>query len=201
MRLENYLKEAHGGSYGTYGTGRTKHLSREEFYKELKNYSDMANYYLKGGVLFMRGVKRSAAGEFGHVVPIESKRESAYTSNYYTLISSYDSSWNGIPPRDRSIVGSTDYDKASGYAGGGQSDGFYVVLPKNGSVIGEADAVDFWMTFKHIFGDSYYPLGRLNDDITRIFKVIGQGVSDDSLSSLKKACKAVDKALKVIYNW
>lgn len=176
MRLQQYLTE-----------NRSKKLSIDQFLKELPKYHDILKYYYKGGTLILRG--GTDVGDVGIISPSKfEERRSAYTSNYYTLISSNDPSWKHIPKRSMAVVGATDYDKVDGY-----NEDIYIVLPRNGTIIAQSPTEDFWGSFNHAFGDDPYPLRNFNNSLTKVFNYVG--INDDpdgSLSELKKACKAVD---------
>lgn len=180
MRLQHFINE--------YNEDRTKEINLDTFTSILPKHTDILKYYKKGGKLFLRG--GSGYSDFAYVKPYDSdERKSAYTYNYYTLISSNDPSWKHVPPRNRSVVGSTKYDKASGY-----NNTLYVVLPENGSLIGQSPSEDFWGSFAHAFGDDDYPLRNFNDQLYDLFKIAGySGTGDDSISNLKSACNRVDK--------
>lgn len=187
MRLKKFLLEDYGamdgGGYG--GQHRSKDIEEQDIYNMCKDYMDMFKYYDKTGIRFMRGV--SSSSDYAIINPSKSTRASAYTSNYYTLISSEDPSWKNIPPRNHSVVGSTGYDKAESYGN------LYILVPKNGSKIAQCQSEDFWGTFQHAFGDENYPLGDFNRSLTNIFRRIDIKQPDKSLSVLKSACKEFDE--------
>lgn len=197
MRLQHFLNEAGSMEDGGYSITRSKSITEEDFTKQLKSYSNIIEYYAKGNKVIYRGIK-GLYGNYGYVNPsLSQKRKSAYTFNYYTLISSEDSSWKGIPPRDKSIVCSTSYDKASGYETSPDMSGtLCVVLPKNGSNIAQTHTEDFWGSFQHAFGSDSYPLGSFNRTLNSTFNFITKEDGDDSITDLKKVYKKVDEWVK-----
>lgn len=179
MRLQQYLTE-----------GRSRSIELDDLLKLIPHYSDMMEYYLKGGKPLMRGLPNY--GNFKIVQPSQHReRESANTSNYYTLLTSNDPSWKHIPPRNRAIVGSTQYAKASRYGSE-----LYVMVPKNGTMIAQSPTVDFWGSFNHAFGDDDYPLGNFNDNLSELFETAGIYNSDSSYQKLKDSCKKFDTFIK-----
>lgn len=71
----------------------------------------------------------------------KSKRESANTSNYYTILfSELLPSWKNIPRRDHALVCSTNFYKARRYA----EEYPYIIIPYDTTLIAETHQDDFW---------------------------------------------------------
>lgn len=70
-------------------------------------------------------------------------RKSANVPNYYTVLMSQSPSFNSFPPRDKSLICSTNMEKADMYS---ESPTCYAVFPVNGTVIGVANKPDIWDT-------------------------------------------------------
>lgn len=70
------------------------------------------------------------------------ERRSQNTANFYTLfLSVFSDKWKAFPPRDRSLICSTDRGYASDYGD------LYAVFPANGTKIGMCSEDDFWYSF------------------------------------------------------
>lgn len=124
MRLVNYLNES-----------RTKPLDRELVKYLLKNeFSDMAKNLLKGEVLY-RGMRTKS--DYSLLDPSKFEtRQSANTSNHYTLFINNHPMWKDYPKRE--IICSTDEGYAEDYGD------LHLILPENGAKIGICSAEDIW---------------------------------------------------------
>ena len=108
----------------------------------------------------------------------EGSRESAHTSNYYTLVINEDKSWNGYPKR-KLICFTEPSSRAKTYR----------VLPMNGVKIGVCSSMDIWYSFKDIY------VHILNRQLTRLFGGIDK---DENMAMFKRACTAVDKKMRTV---
>lgn len=196
MRFKEFLIEVAGGGFKERVDlpPRSKDISEDEFYKQLKNYSKSVKGFLDNDIKFYRGVRKSIKGKYGFVNPRQSQRSSSYTSNYYTVIMSESPKWKKYPKRDESIVGSSYFYKASGYGDAK----IYLVFTHNNGDIAQTHSEDLWGAFKHVFGDNEYPLGEFNEILDAIFDTVGYKDTspDNSLQELKTACGKVDEFIE-----
>jgi hypothetical protein len=110
--------------------------------------------------------------------PKLSKRKSANTSNYYTLLFSNLPSWRRFPRRDSSLICTTNSMVAGNYSG--MFGGLYIIFPVNGSKIGICSHNDMWSQ----------SLIDLNDDGPSDFNEALQqsGLSSNSFNALISSC-------------
>jgi hypothetical protein len=153
MRLEKFI----------INEGRSKEIQLEDAWKIASQYSDAIKLYRKSFNYIMRGIQsndwrqdETYRGNYLTIQPSKFERKSAYASgNYYTLLIDNLPKWKPYPKRSRSIVGSTDSNKAGTYVSSGN---IYFVFPKNGSSVGVAPKGDIFNSFKDV-----YTLGKFTD--------------------------------------
>lgn len=95
----------------------------------------------KDGYHIYKGMDNESLGDITKLTPIRNRR-SRWTRNYYTLWVNNHSDWSRFPKR--SVVCSTNKGYARGYGK------VFVILPRNGSLIGIAPTQDFWGSFDAI---------------------------------------------------
>lgn len=157
MRLYSFLNEAINNV--------ETEINKDEFYKLLKekcknNLKDVLN---SKSIHIYRGIKIDDRFlKFtGNKI-----RKSANTSNYYTILfSDILESWKNIPKRNKSLICTTDYIKASEY---GQA---YLVIPYDNTKIAYCDADDFWnitMSSKILWQNSIRQLTYINTILSKL---------------------------------
>ena len=134
MRLESYLLTE----------GRSKKIELDEAYDIIKNKCmKAAKAYHKDTARIYRGINNNKEALL--VDPKSgSPRESANTSNHYTLLMDNLPSWKKFPKRGRSLICTTFQGRTSGHGIG------YAVFPYDGSKIAVASKEDIWFSFKEI---------------------------------------------------
>jgi hypothetical protein len=112
----------------------------ENIRAELKPYKNIIDRYIGHENYIYRGMRNS-----GKLVKLDASklnRKAANTSNYANILTSYLPSWEGWPPRNKSMVASTDEDQAYGYGS------LYVAIPVENQKIGVCLLhPDFWENF------------------------------------------------------
>jgi len=190
MRFENYITES-----------RSRDLKREEFEKLVRTkYSDAAKRTIenKDGSVIYRGVMD--VGRYAITDPSVGKpRTSANTSNEYTLLIDNLKVWSDYPKRSRSVVCTTASSYSQNYGD------IYIVLPMNGTKIGECSGKDFWESFPYtnkVMG--IYDMDDFNMVLKFLFRVAtGEEKHDNNWSTLNHAMKEFDKKFKDEFdeNW
>lgn len=177
MRLQSFLLSE----------GRSTHVSSEFATDYIKKHcTDAIDAYNKGSKMY-RGT--TDKGDFALVKPSEYNRASAYASaNFYTLLLDNLSEWKRYPKRSKSIVMSTDINKAWEYSDDGGKK-LYVCLPVNGSKIGVCSGEDIWESFPSTLGN----LGWWSDDMSSIY---GDWASE-SWNLFKQTINDYDKEVTV----
>jgi hypothetical protein len=166
---------------------RKQGLSIEELIEELKtNYSTALQKY-KRGIAIYRGSSTYLAGNPFVTNPRVSKRKSANTKNYYTLIMSSSPKWSKYPPRNLSLICSTDYEYASDY---GMP---LVVLPENNARIGICNYEDLWQSWYNGVELENFP-----HIISKIFNTHLKKDFDSSPAEFRDGCKLLDKMAEEI---
>jgi len=100
--------------------------------------------------------------DYGYVSPSKFKRESAHTSNYYTLIIDNSDKWSEFPERSKSIVCSTSEERASEYGGIGSNIPLRV-FPEIGGKIGVCPQQDIFFSFKELISLGFKNLRDFNN--------------------------------------
>lgn len=150
---------------------RTVAVDRKDLdLKHIKqNCSNAIEQYYNGNTIF-RGIKRrSESILFGD--SRTSTRESANTTNFYTLLLDHVlPNWENYPPRSKSWICTSHYYSAVGY---GKT---YVVLPFDSTRIAVASDYDFWMSFPYLAENtnSIYDMSDLNHEIELIGNLVLQ---------------------------
>jgi hypothetical protein len=108
----------------------------------LKTHCSDAIHGYNNGIRVYKGIQY-----FGHsfVFTDSSKieRRSQNTGNFYTeFLSKFSPAWKELPPRNRSLICTTQLRVARGYGN------IYFVFPVNGIKIGICPVDDFWMSFR-----------------------------------------------------
>lgn len=109
--------------------------------------------------------------------PLLSKRESANSQNYYTILTSMLQSWEDWPNRDQSIVCSTNFYRARDY---GQT---YVVFPIDNPNIAVGSDMDFWYCFQKLC--DHFKVEDLNDFNNLIDMTLGRITYENANIKLK----------------
>lgn len=177
MRLKNYINE-----------GRSKEVTFDFVQKYIKNNCKNA---LKGTKIF-RGTP-SYSEFFYFIQPKQSKeRISPYADeNYYNLLLSNLPSWKKFPPRNKSIICTTDEENAEVRTGKGL---VYLVLPRDGAKIGVCPSIDIWWSFSE---SKINNLNEFNVVLDTLFyymlpRSIRNSGLDRSYEQFVKACKMAD---------
>jgi hypothetical protein len=152
------------------------------------------------GTPMFRGV-RSYTQDYYYVEASESTpRISPYSDhNFYNLLFSNLPSWKQYPPRDKSIVGTTDFDRA----GNRQQGTPYLIIPKDGTKIGVCPEYDIWFSFSNNMSGT---LDHFNDVLTDFFyeNNVSSTKIETDYNSFKKACMKIDKLKEtgrlILYN-
>lgn len=167
---------------------RGKELERHEFENLIRtSYSDAAialtqytNAVIYRGVWDYNG--------YAIVDPTKGKlRRSLNTTNEYTLIIDNSPLWKDYPKRSRSLVCSTNYKQAEMFGDVG------IVIPKNGTNIGECPDGDFWISFPHL--EKRTSVRSLDEFNYNIQYLIGSG-HDKNWATLRKELVSFDRELK-----
>lgn len=119
-----------------------RELSLTQAIEYAQRYCYEAMQNAKHKKFLFRGV-RAGDESFLTIDPSVSARRSANTSNYYNLLFSNMSEWSAYPSREKSVICSSDphYTRAFGNC--------YVVLPRDGAVLGECPTEDLWSSFQN----------------------------------------------------
>jgi hypothetical protein len=144
----------------------------EAFFKKHKPKLKTAiNAYLNGKIIY-RGVPNKSSMLL--VDPTKVERKAANTFNYMNLLQSNLPSWSAYPPRNRSLICTTNYKHARHYGD------YFVVLPFGDPVIGICPSGD-WFDTMHEFGGP----DSINDDF------------NDFYDNLKYLLESKDKKIKL----
>ena len=188
MKLKRYLQE-----------DKDEELTVEINYTELEEDNCInlikKSYYigLNNKYRIYRGINNDA--NYMYVNPKLVTRRSAYASkNYYTELLDFFKSWKDYPKRSKSLICTTKYGYASKYAA--DSDGIYVVIPKNNAKIGVCPEEDIWSSFQEISNLNFETLNDFNIDLAKLFTTI----YDSPTVSIVKACKNITKRTLEIYD-
>lgn len=150
-----------------YDSSRTSKLTREQFVELIKNNcSDNIRTMIKS----KKGVWRGSWKEKGMYALMDSsrateKRTAANVRNYSNLILSNSKTWEKFPKRDESFICSSAFSYAKKYA---RSDP-HLVIPFDGTVIGECPADDIFESFHNV------PY----QDVPQFYKYVGYDVGID----------------------
>lgn len=191
MRLEKYLLEYRQYNKET----RSKDISEEEAIKIVKTKCKQAvKIYTSSNTRIYRGLYKSGLGYYRYVEPSKFKRLSANINNYYTLMIDNFKAWSKYPKRSKSIVCTTDANRACMYS---HCNYPFVVFPFDGAKIGVCPEFDIWDTYVDV--DSFIPitLDQLTNELERQF-IFSYGSHIFEWSDFKKACKELDKDKKNI---
>lgn len=120
-------------------------------------------------------------------------RDSAYTSNEYTVLMSELPSWSAFPKRSHSIVCTTDAGRAEDYG----SATFVVVLPDQFN-LGICSRYDLWVSFPYLgMKTTIDSLHGFNNDfaalIERATKSHWFATKETSLADMKEKCRALQE--------
>lgn len=173
-RLKNYIKEA-----------RSVIIEPNEATELINRWCMDA---VNSNWLIYRG-NSSITGNWYAVDPSAAReRHSAYASgNQYNLLLSNLPSWKKYPKRSKSIIASTDWRGARGYA----HDEPYILLPYDGASIGVCPKQDIWYSFKLFPMNETTGMEDFNIELGRLFHYL-LGKSDRTYEDIKKHCDMVD---------
>lgn len=175
MRFENYLSE-----------GRTTPISYEKSVAFIKkNCMNSARMYFNKNVGLFRG-HVSITTDFGIVNPKKHERESANTSNFYTLLMDNLPQWKDYPKRGKSLICSNSEEGAYG-----DSSNKFLVLPVDNAKIGVCSEYDFWESFRNTWPGS--GMDFFNNSLEKLLRKYAGGASDTSWAKLKKQIDDADK--------
>ena len=104
----------------------------------------------KNSPLYRGDPRTRTTGGFAIIDLTTSTRKSENTSNYYTEIFDNIPSMSKFPKRSKSLICSTDLDRAEGYSGNTAP---FIVIPFDDSKIGVVNEDDLWQTGVTLFGD------------------------------------------------
>lgn len=186
----------------------SNHSESEEHALQLlrSNYKNIVialNQFSKGDQIY-RGV--SLTNDVVMIDPTKATRAAANTSNFMNmLVSNILPSWSGWPPRDHSLICTTDWSTARGYGGTGGSyeKGPHVVLPFGDPVIGICGATDFWGSFEGLYPPSMNDMFEnvVKDYLHRPIGQTPEQLKKDLLDlSAHLAANPADK-LEILDNW
>jgi hypothetical protein len=137
----------------------------------------------QSGVKIFRGVDANDM-PWMYVNPLRTTRQSANTSNHYTLMIDNNPKWKKFPKRSKSIIATGSRTTARGYGG---MTGIYNVFPMGDPLIGICPWDDFWESFKKSlewFGDGQIEtMNDFNAAIGKLGEAFLVDVSDDSFES------------------
>lgn len=134
MRLNSYILTE----------GRGTQIEEGDAISFIKTHCKKAlKAFLDNDILY-RGMEYN--GEYYHIDPKTGTRESANTSNEYTLIMDGNSRWKEYPKRSKSLVCTTSSRKTNSY---GHT---YMVFAKDGSRYGVCPKDDLWDSFSTFGG-------------------------------------------------
>ena len=154
-----------------------------------KDCKKILNAFKKGG-----GIYRGIYDEFEpfmKVKPSSFTRESANTSNVYTLVLDNHPKWKRYPKRSQSIICTSHQGNATGY---GEA---YFVFPKDGSTYGICPSSDFWVSFEKV-GIEWMD-GDFNNRLSWLYNTlygVRKGLNPKSYNELVKQLKDIDKLIK-----
>jgi hypothetical protein len=120
--------------------GRSKSITEDQAVDGIRKDCKMMLAAIKKKTGLFRGVY-AESNQFLKVQPSKFNRESANTSNLYTLVIDNHPKWKKYPKRGKSIICTTHDGNASAYG-----DVFYV-FPKDGSSYGICPNSDMWISF------------------------------------------------------
>jgi hypothetical protein len=118
-------------------------VDNEKVLKMLNSdYSDAWLAFTENDHALYRGMKMN--NEVAIIAqPSTGERRSENTFNFYTLFIDENKYWEGFPKRSKSLICSTNIERAREYSRKASSS-LCVVFPKNGSLIGIVPAEDIW---------------------------------------------------------
>lgn len=111
------------------------------------------------------------------VDPTKVERKAANTHNFVNIIQSNSKAWKKFPPRNRSMICSTDESTARAYSYGG-SGGAYIVLPFGDPLIGITPSGDFWDGFINSNGTDVYSFNTALNFLYAKLQMIFNGVTN-----------------------
>jgi hypothetical protein len=193
--------------------------STDETLMLLKKHCSDLLWMIKMDAPFRRGDKKlRIPGGLAIVDPTQTVRMSENTSNFYTMLMSNLPSWKDWPRRNRSFICSTEESKAAGHAidYGKPSATFnsqsenqtYVIIPCNGSKIGEVGEADIWGTRVNFLGKTW-DLPEVNHLFDRLnllptwkeFKEFDSKPLDEKMAELSVLEKPFSIPESYIFRW
>jgi len=142
MRLNSYILSE----------GRGHAVELEDAVSFIKSHCKKAlKVFLDSDKVLYRGAPYG--GDYYHIDPKTGTRESANTSNEYTLIMDNDPRWKDYPKRSKSLICTTSTRKTNHYGN------TYMVFAKDGSRYGVCPTDDLWQSFSTFKGLS---MGSVN---------------------------------------
>ncbi len=187
MRLHNYILE-----YANYKKiGRGKEISEEQALKLAPKFSQAILSILKGNPYILRYINNNM--NYYLIDPKKGEeRKSANTFNYYTLIMDNSKRWSKYPKRSKSIICITENKNKF-------NSPYYLVLLKNGSILGECSGRDLWVSFKNI----KIQMLDWSEQVNKILKMpyLDKDKNtypqfDKNIITFKKSCENFDKWFK-----
>ena len=153
-------------------------MSLEKTAEYFKQHGSQYAWMLDDEKYIWRGDRKfnTPTGKANIVDVNKTTRVSANTSNHYTLIFDNHPEMKDFPKRSKSLICSTDYDRAKQYQGFLRG-APYIILPTNNSTIGFVKHLDIWDVYVELFGksmsistanDVFYSL-RIKDDSIKSF--------------------------------
>lgn len=179
--------------------GRTEQISMSETLDILitKNPSGLS------GLSIFRGVRELHAQiPAAFVKPSEYTRRSANTTNYYTTLLDNLPSWQKYPKRSKSIICTTDFDRAEGYS---YNKNTFYVFPAEGSKVGICPQNDIWKSFKEFDYENWEDLSIFNISMNSLLKIYGNltknyYVDDSNYNAMLEAFDYITEHKQKIYD-
>lgn len=162
MKLETVLLEVQSRAYGVDWRGAMTWL-RDNAPKTIKRMVENPDFdYVYRGYY-------SGGESYNVISPNTKRRKSRNSKNHYNLWMSEHSSWLSYPPRNRSIICTTD----NNYARNGWTD-IALVVPKDGARWGVCSSHDLWWSFSRGISEV---TGKGHGNLKEFFSVLEYLVS------------------------
>jgi len=160
-------------------TGRIEIITEDKVIKLLSKYSEEELNEIFSGPRFYRGDNKAFAYGICRPTKLDKRVSPNVYNNYYNLFLSNDETWKEYPPREYSIIGSTDLDSISNY-----DNLVYICIPLSKQAnIGIAPNYDLFKSFKTL---DKLKFNSLNSFFYEVNKCIDSPDSITDYNTLKK---------------